>query len=40
MPCACSGEKYDAVPITSPVFVRFGSPALTAVAMPKSATLT
>ena len=39
LPSACSGEKYAAVPMTAPVWVRLSS-VLTARAMPKSVTLT
>ena len=40
-PWACSGEKYVAVPITEPAWVRFDSVgAFIARAMPKSATFT
>jgi len=40
-PWACSGEKYDAVPITEPAWVRFDSVAeFMARAIPKSATFT
>ena len=38
-PSACSGEKYAAVPITAPVWVRLSS-VFMARAMPKSVTLT
>ena len=40
-PCACSGEKYVAVPMTEPTCVRLASVgAFIARAMPKSATFT
>ena len=39
LPSACSGEKYAAVPMTAPVWVRLSS-VLTARAMPKSVTFT
>ena len=38
MPSACSGEKYVAVPMTAPVWVRLSS-VFTARAIPKSVTL-
>ena len=38
LPLTCSGERYLAVPITTPVRVR--SPPAPALAMPKSATFT
>ena len=38
-PSACSGEKYAAVPMTAPVWVRLSS-VFMARAMPKSVTLT
>ena len=39
IPSACSGEKYVAVPMTAPVWVRLSS-VLTARAIPKSVTFT
>ncbi len=37
LPCACSGDRYCAVPITEPVSVMSDAPAR---AIPKSVTLT